>query len=256
MPAGDFGFPGFPGMAPHFGQGPQNQPFERIERQADANRGIARNISPLLAPPLGLGDGATPIQGPWIQNVESTDYTLYCTRSWSGPEAPAALLREAQLRLTVGAGSALTSDELLLPQLSPIGFAYHISAQTLKATLLASPRVLGQLYFQNDSVTAWIARGRPFESINQTIVPADAVLHRIPSFARSVNVSEQFPATFTAATAILNWHDVDGTIISTTSLLTIAGASVDARVYALAAYYSVVDVNPLLYAVLQWKCIG
>lgn len=240
-----------------FGGAPNAQPAVRIEALPDSNRGQPQNVTPLAQPGVSLlvSSAGGPVQGPFIQNAESTDYTLYVAREWFGPQGPAALLRDASLHVQVGAGSGL-SREMLVPLISPIGVAYHVAAQTVRTTLNVQAVNPGQLYFAQDNVVSWIARGRPSVNVTQSTQLVGALnAQRMPSFARYVTIGEQTPGMFTPATATVEFLDVDGTVIQQVPL---TGIALGQRlpVYLLASSVQLTDVNALARGVLTWECIA
>lgn len=169
--------------------------FRRLELTGDSNRATRKSILPSV-----IGTAAQPaIAGPYIEDVESRDYTIYVVRSLVG--GGASVPRQVSVDLTVGAGSALVTRRVS-PELSWNGWVYHVIAQTVRMSFALSAANANAP--TEDIITAWVAQGRPSMLFGETPIvdavtsPSAVGFQPIPLFARKVRVTAQVPTSIVA----------------------------------------------------------
>lgn len=194
------------------GGGPHHPPAVRLETLPDANRGTRNDVRPSHTSP-----GATVTRAAWVQDVESSDYTIYCTRVYRLNALQS--VRDISLDVEFGSGIALCSTRLarFVP---PPGLVYHVSAQTVRATLALGALAVA-VEAQQDDVITWIARGRPFVSMVDTDSPGNGVRAQIPSFARRLRIAAKGFTGFPPAAppnSFFRWFDPGGNFVGDTYL--------------------------------------
>jgi hypothetical protein len=230
-------------------------PARRLEMLADAQRSALLDVRPSI-----VGQSATELQGPFAQDIESTDYTVYAVRRWRAAAGPWDV-RGAKLRCLVGTGVALADVEVV-PDLPPRGIAWHVQAQTVRVLVPLFPGFV-VAEGAEDSILVWIARGRPFESLQPTSPVVNGATMTVPLFARSVRFEAAsagivFPVP-PFVDSIVEW--LDPALNPCGSSLLAAADAYEGRSFIvppLAAFYRIGQAAPLpqLGLVAQWSVLS